>query len=123
MKELEPEDRVLVVGNSRCPYEADVKELLKVFPCMVYCAQAPPTTGGGAERCRMKWEVWALLSAWGSASVVWGTVSSNCWGPSCCLGRSGPGAVHPDYASRMLLWQTLIQRRGCGSLRPDWKQC
>eukprot|EP00667_Euglena_gracilis_P002013 EG_transcript_2015 len=64
MKELEPEDRVLVVGNSRCPYEADVKELLKVFPCMVYC-------------------------------------------------------VHPDYASRMLLWQTLIQRRG-GRLQREY---
>ena len=57
MKELDHSDRVLVVGNSRSPFDADIKELLKFFGCMVYC-------------------------------------------------------VHPDYASRLLLWQTLIKKRG-----------
>mmetsp|Transcript_153261 Transcript_153261/g.267789 ORF Transcript_153261/g.267789 Transcript_153261/m.267789 type:complete len:902 (-) Transcript_153261:616-3321(-) len=37
MKELEHSDRVLVVGNSRNPFDADIKELLKFFSCMVYC--------------------------------------------------------------------------------------
>eukprot|EP01006_Ploeotia_vitrea_P042685 TRINITY_DN66651_c5_g1_i1.p1 TRINITY_DN66651_c5_g1~~TRINITY_DN66651_c5_g1_i1.p1 ORF type:complete len:928 (-),score=183.27 TRINITY_DN66651_c5_g1_i1:1437-4001(-) len=57
MKELEPSDRVLVIGNSRCPWEADNRELLKFFTCMIY-------------------------------------------------------TVHPDYASRLLLWNTLIEKKG-----------
>jgi SpoVK/Ycf46/Vps4 family AAA+-type ATPase len=57
LKELEPTDRVLVIGNSRCPWEADMKELTSFFR---------------------------------------GTV--------CC--------VHPDYASRMELWQQLLKAKG-----------
>ena len=57
IKEIEPTDRVLVIANSRCPWEADMKEMVNTFTGMV-----------------------------------------------CC--------VHPDYASRMELWQTLIKRKG-----------
>eukprot|EP00742_Colponemidia_sp_Colp-10_P015184 GILJ01017312.1.p1 GENE.GILJ01017312.1~~GILJ01017312.1.p1 ORF type:complete len:633 (-),score=132.47 GILJ01017312.1:57-1772(-) len=57
MKDLQPTDRVLVLGNSRSPWAGDPKELLAFFKSMI-----------------------------------------------CC--------VHPDYASRMELWQKLIQRKG-----------
>eukprot|EP01002_Notosolenus_urceolatus_P015745 NODE_86_length_2863_cov_102.576048_g67_i0.p1 GENE.NODE_86_length_2863_cov_102.576048_g67_i0~~NODE_86_length_2863_cov_102.576048_g67_i0.p1 ORF type:complete len:938 (+),score=336.68 NODE_86_length_2863_cov_102.576048_g67_i0:158-2815(+) len=39
VKDLEPEDRVVVIGNSRCPWEADQKELLKFFGSICYCVQ------------------------------------------------------------------------------------
>jgi len=57
LKELEPTDRVMVIGNSASPWDGDPKDLSNVFRAMV-----------------------------------------------CC--------VHPDYASRMELWQTLIKRKG-----------
>lgn len=57
LKELEPTDRVVVIGVSSCPWEGDLKDLTNNFRGMV-----------------------------------------------CC--------VHPDYASRMVLWQSLIKKKG-----------
>ena len=37
MKELEPTDRVLVVGNSRAPWEGDFKEMTQFFKTMICC--------------------------------------------------------------------------------------
>jgi SpoVK/Ycf46/Vps4 family AAA+-type ATPase len=57
LKEIESTDRVIVIGNSSAPWDADTKELCNFFRGMI-----------------------------------------------CC--------VHPDYASRMELWQKLIHKKG-----------
>lgn len=65
-KELDPSDRVLVIGNSSRPYDAEFKELTAFFDKMIY-------------------------------------------------------TVHPDYASRLLIWQARCAHRGATLVDTDYE--